>query len=122
MTRTILIAEDEPFIVESLTFLFERAGYRVVSAEDGRSTLHMIRSVAPDLIVLDAMMRFATGFDVLKSLRNDSSITQPKVLMLTAKGQKADRQLALDLGADDYIAKPFSNRDVLATVSRLLSN
>ena len=120
MPRTILIAEDEAPIVESLTFLFEREGYNVDRAADGRSAIEKVYSAKPDLIVLDAMMKHYTGFDVLKMLRADQSIVQPKVLMLTAKGQDVDRRLAFELGADDYIAKPFSNKAVLEAVAKLM--
>ncbi len=121
MSHTLLIAEDEPVIVESLKFLFEREGYLIEVASDGRQAIEKLRSAPPDLLVLDVMMRHLNGFDVLQTLRADNAIPQPKVLMLTAKGQEADRQLALDLGADEYIAKPFSNKDVLNTVWRLLN-
>lgn len=122
MPGRILIAEDEPAIAESLRFLFEREGFEVASAEDGRTAMEMLKSVCPDLVVLDAMMKHVTGFEVLKLLRGDKSLAQPRVLMLTAKGQSADRRLAFELGADDYISKPFSNKEVLASVSRLLDN
>lgn len=121
MSQKLLIAEDEPVIVESLRFLFEREGYQVDVANDGRQALERIQTFAPDLIVLDAMMRHINGFDVLKTVRADPTTLQPKVLMLTAKGQEKDRQLALELGADAYIAKPYANKDVLDTVRRLLA-
>ena len=110
MRRTILIAEDDPSIVVSLTFLFEQAGHQVLAARDGRSALERARADEPDLIVLDAMMHDLTGFDVLKTLRADTTLRQPKVLMLTAKGQAADRRLAYELGTDEYLSKPFSNK------------
>lgn len=121
MKRTILIADDEPHIVESLTFLFEHNGYRVESAGDGRTALEMLGSVQPDLIVLDAMMQHYTGFDVLKLMRADDRYAHVKVLMLTAKGRDSDKQLALELGANHYISKPYANKDVVAAVSELLA-
>ena len=120
LSHKLLIAEDEPVIVESLKFLFEREGYTVGIATDGRQALEQLQSLSPDILVLDAMMRHINGFDVLKTLRADTNRPQPKVLMLTAKGQEKDRQLALELGADAYIAKPYANRDVLETVRKLL--
>lgn len=120
LSHKLLIAEDEPVIVESLKFLFEREGYTVGIATDGRQALEQLQSLSPDILVLDAMMRHINGFDVLKTLRADTNGPQPKVLMLTAKGQEKDRQLALELGADAYIAKPYANRDVLETVRKLL--
>ncbi len=121
LPHRILIAEDEPIIVEALKFLFEREGYRLEFATDGRRALEILRSAHPDLVVLDAMMQDVNGFDVLKALRDDTTIPQPKVLMLTAKGQDADRRLSFELGADEYIAKPFANKDLLEVVSRLLN-
>ena len=121
MSQKLLIAEDEPVIVESLKFLFEREGYAVEIATDGRQALEKLQATQPDILVLDAMMRYINGFDVLKTLRADLSAHQPKVLMLTAKGQEKDRQLALELGADAYIAKPYANKDVLDTVRKLLT-
>ena len=122
MSQKLLIAEDEPVIVESLRFLFEREGYEVDIAIDGRQALERLQTFAPDVLVLDAMMRHVNGFDVLKTLRANQSGPQPKVLMLTAKGQDKDRQLALELGADAYIAKPYANKDVLDTIRRLLGS
>ena len=122
MPHKLLIAEDEPVIVESLRFLFEREGYQVDVATDGRQALDKLQRFSPDLLVLDAMMRHVNGFDVLRTLRADQAAAQPKVLMLTAKGQEKDRQLALELGADAYIAKPYANKDVLDTVRRLLES
>ncbi len=122
MSQKLLIAEDEPVIVESLKYLFEREGYAVEVATDGKQALEKLQAVSPDILVLDAMMRHINGFDVLKTLRADNSARQPKVLMLTARGQENDRQLALELGADAYIAKPYANKDVLDTVRRLLSD
>ena len=120
LSHKLLIAEDEPVIVESLKFLFEREGYTVGIATDGRQALEQLQSLSPDILVLDAMMRHINGFDVLKTLRADTNGPQPKVLMLTAKGQEKDRQLALELGADAYIAKPYANTDVLETVRKRL--
>ena len=120
MTAKILIADDEPHIVESLKFLFEHQGYQVTSAGDGRQALEMLERVCPDLLVLDAMMQHHSGFDVLKLMRADPNFRNVKVLMLTAKGRDSDKQLALELGADHYIAKPYANKDVIAAVSELL--
>ncbi len=121
MPSTILIGEDEPFIVESLTFLLEGQGHKVVTAFDGEETLKVLRARRPDLLILDVMMKHYTGFDILNILRQDADLSATKVLMLTAKGQESDRQLAIELGANHYIAKPFSNKDVLAAVSNLLA-
>ena len=120
MKRTILIADDEPYIVESLTFLFEHQGYHVESAGDGRTALEMLNTLKPDVIVLDAMMRHYTGFDVLKLMRADARYAQVKVLMLTAKGGTLTNSWRWNSAQTVYIAKPYANKDVIAAVSELL--
>ncbi|MCH9807747.1 MAG: response regulator [Alphaproteobacteria bacterium] len=120
MAGRILIAEDEPVIAESLTYLLERQGYWVEVAPDGRIAMEKLRGGRHELVVLDAMMQHFSGFDILKMVRSDSSLAQPKILMLTARGQKADRDLAFQLGVDEFITKPFANSDLLEAVSRLL--
>jgi len=120
LPHTILIGEDEPYIVESLTFLLERQGHNVLTAKDGAETLRLLRARRPELLILDIMMEHYNGFEILKILRAEPEIANTRVLMLTAKGQEADRHLAMELGADRYIAKPFSNKDVVAAVESLL--
>jgi DNA-binding response OmpR family regulator len=116
---TILIAEDEPFIVESLTFLLTKAGYAVESHGDGEAALAAIVRRRPDLVVLDVMLPGLNGFDLLRRLRGTPGLQGLPVLALTAKGQEADRQRMLDLGADAFVTKPFSNRDLLARIQAL---
>jgi len=119
--RTVLIAEDEPHIVESLTFLFQQKGYEVLAATDGADSLRKIRARRPDLVILDVMMNHHNGFEVLRILRGEPEIASTKVLMLTAKGQNSDRRLAQELGADAFVAKPFANREVMSTAEALLN-
>jgi DNA-binding response OmpR family regulator len=121
MAKTVLIAEDEPHIVESLTFLLSRAGHRVESVRDGAAAVDAAIARPPDLVVLDVMMPSLNGFDVLKRLRATPGFERLPVLALTAKGQDADSQRMLDLGADDFVTKPFSNRDLIERVDRLLN-
>lgn len=117
--RRILIAEDEPFIVESLTFLLTKAGYRVESHGDGESALAAIVRSRPDLVVLDVMLPAINGFDLLRRVRGMPGLKGLPVLALTAKGQEADRQRMLELGADAFVTKPFSNKDLLARIEAL---
>lgn len=118
----ILIAEDEPFIVESLTFLLERQGYAVESVRDGAVALARLSSDPPDLLILDTMIPSENGFDVLRQLRRMPHGGAVPVLVLTAKGQDSDRRQMMSLGADEFVTKPFSNQDLLARVGRLLGN
>ena len=120
MSKRVLLAEDEPNIVVSLTFLLERAGFEVESHSNGDDALQAATASPPDVMVLDVMMPGLDGFEVLRRLRadDDDDVRLP-VLMLTAKGQREDRETALKLGADRFITKPFSNADVVAAVQEL---
>lgn len=120
MAKRILLAEDEPNIVESLTFLLERAGFEVAIKTDGRRALDAALEDVPDLLILDVMLPELSGYEVLRHLRADRRSENLPVLMLTAKGQRADRETALDCGADRFITKPFSNSEVISTVKELL--
>jgi DNA-binding response OmpR family regulator len=119
MARTILVAEDERNLVEALTFLMRRAGYEVTVARDGPTTVAMARQLKPDLVLLDIMLPGFDGFEVIEELRRDNG-KQPRIIMLTAKGHERDRRRAEALGVDDYVTKPFSNRDVIQRVQALL--
>lgn len=122
MSARVLIAEDEAHIVESLAFILGRAGYEVDDVRDGEAALAQVRSPhPPDLLVLDVMLPLRNGFEVLKALRADARTRDLPVLMLTAKAQPHDRSLAEAIGVDAYVTKPFSNRDVLEQVRRLLA-
>ncbi|MGF1592577.1 MAG: response regulator transcription factor [Kiloniellaceae bacterium] len=115
----IMIVEDEPNIVESLSFVFRREGWQVVSALDGDTAIAQLLSEPPDIVVLDVMLPPHSGFEVLKRLRNEPQLKQLPVIVLTAKGQEKDRHTALRLGADAFITKPFSNRDIVCQVREL---
>lgn len=121
MAKRVLLAEDEPNIVESLTFLLERAGFEVAVKTDGRRALDTVLEDTPDLLILDVMLPELSGYEVLRHLRADRRSESLPVLMLTAKGQRADRETALEYGADRFITKPFSNADVIAAVKELLN-
>ena len=119
MRPLVLIAEDEPNIVESLTFLVERAGFAVVSVQDGATALQSIQNLRPALVVLDVMLPMVNGFEVLQSVKGSPDLKDIPILVLTARGQEVDRQRAEALGADAFISKPFSNRDVVQRVCEL---
>jgi len=121
MKKRVAIVEDEPHIVESLRFILNQAGHDVVVADDGDAAIDLVQSQAPDVMVLDIMLPKKNGFEVLKWIRSQSRYKDLPVLMLTAKGQDKDRNTATSLGVDEFIAKPFSNSDVVDSVNRLLS-
>ncbi len=121
MTKTVLLAEDEPNIVESLTFLLERAGFDISVASDGRQALNASLEQQPAVLVLDLMLPELDGYEVLRRLRADPKGEKLPVLMLTAKGQRIDRETALECGADMFMTKPFSNAEITAAVVELAS-
>jgi DNA-binding response OmpR family regulator len=119
MSTRVLIVEDEPNIVESLTFLLRRAGFDVAAAGDGESALADLRSQPARLMILDLMLPKANGFEVLKAVKADPALRGMPVLILTAKGQTQDRRRAQEIGVDAFMTKPFSNRDIMDEVRRL---
>ncbi len=120
MSATILIADDEPNILLSLEFLMQREGYRVLVARDGQQAIDAILQHRPDLVLLDVMMPIKSGFDVLQALRERDDLAAIRVLMLTAKGREIDMAKGLALGANAYMTKPFSTRELVEKVRSLL--
>ena len=118
MYPLILIADDDPVVHEALGLYLGSEGYQHQSAYDGQQALELFESLHPDLMVLDLMMPKVSGLDVCRQIRQNSSMP---IIMLTAKGEEIDRILGLELGADDYIVKPFSPREVLARIKAVLS-
>jgi DNA-binding response OmpR family regulator len=116
-TKTVLLVDDEPTLVATLKYNLEREGYRVVTASDGEQALIAARNERPELIILDLMLPVMDGLEVCRILRRESS--QP-ILMLTARGEEVDKVVGLELGADDYVTKPFGMRELLARVRALL--
>jgi len=116
----VLIAEDEPSILDSLEFILKRAGLSCASVTDGEQVLGTVRRMSPKVVVLDVMLPRRSGFEVLKQLRADPDTAGLPVLILTAKGQAQDRRIAEELGASSFITKPFSNAEVVETVRMLL--
>ena len=117
MAERILLVDDERAIVESLRYALEKEGYDVLEASEGSEALEVARTQPPDLVLLDIMLPGMSGFEVCRILRKESSVP---ILMLSARADEPDRVVGLDLGADDYITKPFSVREVLARVRAAL--
>lgn len=120
MAIDILVAEDEPSILESLDFILRRAGWTIASVTDGDAVLDGVRRLRPRMLVLDVMLPRRSGFDVLKQLRADIDTKALPVLILTAKGQQQDRRIAEALGADGFVTKPYANAEVVGAVRKLL--
>jgi DNA-binding response OmpR family regulator len=120
MAQRILIVDDEPSIVISLEYLMRRAGYEVEVAADGEAALEAVAEKTPALVILDVMLPKLNGFDVCRRLRSDPRWSAIKIVMLTAKGRDPDRARGLEVGADAYVTKPFSTRDLVAQVGEIL--
>lgn len=120
MASRILIADDEPNILVSLEYLLKREGYEVSVAHDGQEALDVLRRVRPHLVLLDVMMPRRTGFEVCQELRADDALRDTRVLMLTAKGRDTDIARGMAMGADAYMTKPFSTRELVQKVRELL--
>jgi len=113
MARTILVVEDEPTLRETLVEALEAEGFRLVAAADGRAALERFRADKPDLVLLDLMLPEISGIDVCRIIRAESSVP---IIMLTARGSEVDKVVGLELGADDYVTKPFSLRELSARI------
>lgn len=120
MAIRILVADDEPNQLELLTFNLMQANYEVIRAEDGQQALDMIEEHRPDLVIIDWMMPQMSGIDVCRTLRARSETKHLPIIILSARGEEGDRTLGLDIGADDYISKPFSPREMISRVRALL--
>ena len=121
MTHKVLIADDEPNIHISLEVLMKREGHQVLLARDGDEALALIRSERPALVLLDVMMPRKSGFEVCQAVRADEALAGVKILMLTAKGRDTDVAQGLGVGADGYMTKPFSTKDLAARVREMLA-
>ena len=117
MPNTVLVVEDEPNLLTALKYTLEQEGYDTLTATNGDSGLNIARVREPDLVILDVMLPRLDGFEVCRILRSESTVP---ILMLTARGEEADRVVGLELGADDYVTKPFSMRELLARVRNML--
>lgn len=120
MPARVLIVDDEPNIVTSLEYLMSRSGYEVVTAHDGEDALEVVESFVPDVVLLDVMMPRRSGYEVLQQIRERPEWRHIKIVMLTARGRDAAVSKGLALGADAYVTKPFSSRDLMAKVGELI--
>lgn len=119
MGRHVLLIEDEANIVEALRFILLREGWQVSTHSNGATAMDFLKSAKPNVIVLDVMLPNKSGFDILRDVRADVETRDIPVLMLTARGQKKDRETAADLGANDFLTKPFSNTEIVEVIEGL---
>jgi len=120
VSARILIAEDDPSIVASLEFLLVDAGYEIAVARNGEEALRVAETFAPELVLLDIMMPVKNGFAVCAEMRSMPALSATKIMMLTARGTEVERDKGLGLGADAYVTKPFSTRELLARIRALV--
>ena len=122
MSKKILIVDDEPNIVTALEFLLQRSGYEVLLAQDGDAALKQVEQHLPDLVLLDVMMPLKSGYEVCQRLRERAGWRHIKIIMLSAKGREAEVNKGLSLGANLYVTKPWSNKDLVAKIGELLES
>ena len=120
MSKKILIADDEPNIVAAIEFLLQQSGYEVHIARNGEEALKLVEACIPDLVVLDVMMPQKSGYEVCKRIRERADWRHIRIVMLSAKGRDAEVSKGLSMGADLYVTKPFSTRELMASIERLL--
>lgn len=120
MAQKILVVDDEAVLLETIAYNLEQAGYRVITAADGNSALDAANNESPDLVILDIMLPGMDGLEVCRQLRREAKTATTPILMLTAKGDEIDKVVGLEVGADDYVTKPFGRRELLARVRALL--
>ncbi len=118
--KKILIADDNENIREALTYLLEDEGYTLSLAKDGAETLRKVREISPDILFLDIMMPEINGYDVCRTIKNDPDLKKTYVVMLTAKGQADEQERGKEVGADEYVVKPFSPMEILAKIKNIL--
>jgi two-component system alkaline phosphatase synthesis response regulator PhoP len=122
VSKKILIADDEPNIVAAIEFLLKQRGHEVHTAPDGGEALRLVASVVPDLVLLDVMMPQASGYEVCQTIRNRPEWRHIKIIMLSAKGRDSEVVKGLGMGADLYVTKPFSTRDLMTRIETLLES
>jgi DNA-binding response OmpR family regulator len=120
MLGQILVVDDEPFILRSLTFVLRKQGFEVLEARDGEEAMLAIRNHRPALVFLDVMMPRKNGYEVCEEVKGDPELAETYVIMLTAKGQESDRDKGLAIGADEYMTKPFSPSKITERVREIL--
>lgn len=119
MGNRVLLIEDEPNIIEAISFILNRDGWQVSSHTNGETAVQAVREAGPDVLILDVMLPGRSGYDILQELRGDPATAALPVLMLTARGQARDRALANELGATRFMTKPFANAEVLSALREL---
>jgi DNA-binding response OmpR family regulator len=120
MAKRVLVCDDEPYIVESVSYVVRKAGFEVLTAEDGDTALEVARREKPDLVFLDIMMPGPSGDEVCRRLKSDPATKGIYVVILTARGQEEDERRALAMGADEFMTKPFSPRKLRDKIERIL--
>ncbi|EEX15570.1 response regulator receiver domain protein [Citreicella sp. SE45] len=121
MSKRVMLIEDEPNIIEAISFILSREGLAVETHSDGTTANDRLRAVGPDLLILDVMLPGKSGYDILRELREDAATAELPVLMLTARGQSRDREMAERAGVSAFMTKPFSNSEMLETVRSLMA-
>ncbi len=121
MGKNVLVIEDEPNIIEAISFILSRDGWSVATHSNGHDAVGVVQDAMPDLVILDVMLPGKTGFEILRELRSAAATQGLPVLMLTAKGQVKDREMAERAGASRFMTKPFSNAEVLDAVRELVA-
>jgi len=119
--KKVLVVDDEPFILKSLTFVLRKEGFDVYEASNGEEAMEQIREHHPGLVLLDVMMPKKNGYEVLSEVKNDDELKHIHIIMLTAKGQEADRMKGMSLGVDEYMTKPFSPMKIVERARAILS-
>ena len=120
MIAKILIVEDEPDIRDTLSYNFEKEGFEVLSSPNGKSALKLLESNEPNIVILDLMLPDMSGLDICRQIKNDKKLSDTSIIMLTAKSEEVDRIVGFELGADDYVTKPFSIRELILRVKVLI--
>lgn len=121
MGKRVLLIEDEPNIIEAIRFILSRDGWAVDTHSNGADAVEVVRAKSPDVLILDVMLPNRSGFDILKDLRADGATAALPILMLTARGQTKDRELAERYGVSRFMTKPFSNAEILTSVRALVT-
>ncbi|GKY89485.1 response regulator transcription factor [Sinisalibacter aestuarii] len=119
MGKRIVLVEDEPNIIEAISFILSREGWEVTACANGETAAATVRKAQPDVVLLDVMLPGRSGYEILKDLRADPDFSQLPVLMLTARGQRKDRELAAALGVTRFMTKPFANAELVAALAEL---
>lgn len=120
MDAKILIVEDEPDIRDTLNYNFDKEGFKVLSSPNGKSALKLLEKHDPDIVILDLMLPDISGLDLCRQIKNDKKLSNTSIIMLTAKSEEVDRIVGFELGADDYVTKPFSVRELILRVKVLM--